>query len=200
MSSAAVIPVRVRPLTPARWGDLEAVFNARGCSMARGCWCMYYRVSGKGAYTRPSDEQRALSKGALKALAAQDPPPGLIGYRGKVPVGWVSLGPREEFAKLANSPTMKPVDDSPVWSIVCFVVPSEFRKQGVARELLAGAVEYARKRGVRLLEAYPVDKEEPGASDAPWFGSKTMFDEAGFGEVARRKPARPVVRMKLAKG
>jgi GNAT superfamily N-acetyltransferase len=48
---------------------------------------------------------------------------------------------------------MKPVDGQAVWSIVCFVVPSEFRKQGVARELLAGAVEYARKRGVRLLEA-----------------------------------------------
>ncbi|MGZ5194906.1 MAG: GNAT family N-acetyltransferase [Ramlibacter sp.] len=197
MNSAAT-PIRVRPLSPARWDDLEAVFNARGCSVARGCWCMYYRVSGKGAYTRPGDEQRALSKNALEALAAQDPPPGLIGYRGKVPVGWVSLGPRDDFAKLANSPTMKAVDEQPVWSIVCFVVPSEFRKQGVARELLAGAVEYARRRGVTLLEAYPVDKSEPTASDAPWFGSKTMFDEAGFCEVARRKPARPIVRLKLA--
>jgi predicted GNAT family acetyltransferase len=192
------MPITVRPLTPARWNDLESVFNARGCSVARGCWCMYYRVSGKGAYTRPGDEQRALSKAALRALAAEDPPPGLLGYRGKVPVGWISLGPREDFAKLANSPTMKPVDGQAVWSIVCFVVPSEFRKQGVAHELLAGAVEYARKRGARLLEAYPVDKAEPTASDAPWFGSKTMFDEAGFREVARRKPARPIVRMKLA--
>jgi GNAT superfamily N-acetyltransferase len=189
--------VTVRPLTPARWADLESVFNARGCSVARGCWCMYYRVSGKGAYTRPGDEQRALSKSALQALAAEDPPPGLLGYRGKVPVGWISLGPREDYAKLANSPTMKPVDGQAVWAIVCFVVPSEFRKQGVARELLAGAVEYARKRGVRLLEAYPVDKHEPSASDAPWFGSKAMFDEAGFSEVARRKPSRPIVRMKL---
>jgi len=196
--SGTAAPVVVRPLTPERWDDLEAVFNARGCSVARGCWCMYYRVSGKGAYTRPGDEQRALSRSALKKLAAQDPPPGLIGYRGTVPVGWVSLGPREDYAKLANSPTMKAVDAQPVWSIVCFVVPSEFRKQGVARELLAGAVAYARKRGVRLLEAYPVDKDEPGASDAPWFGSKTMFDEAGFGEVARRKPSRPIVRIKLA--
>jgi GNAT superfamily N-acetyltransferase len=76
-------------------------------------------------------------------------------------------------------------------------VPSEYRKQGVARDLLAGAIRYARKRGVRLLEAYPVDKAHPSASDAPWFGSKAMFDEAGFEEVARRKPARPVVRLQL---
>ena len=190
----------VHPLTKDRWSDLEAVFNARGCSVARGCWCMYYRVSGKGAYTRPSDTQRSLSKEALKALVAQDSPPGLLGYRGKTPVGWVSLGPREDYAKLAKSPVMKPIDDQPVWSVVCFVVPSEYRKQGVARELLAGAVRYAKKRGVRLLEAYPVDKDDPSATEAPWFGSKSMFDEAGFQEVARRKPARPVVRLKLIKG
>jgi GNAT superfamily N-acetyltransferase len=188
----------VHPLTEDRWGDLETVFNARGCSVARGCWCMYYRVSGKeSGYTRPGDEQRARSKAALKALMQDDPSPGLIGYLGETPVGWISLGPRHDYAKLANSPTMKPVDDQPVWSVVCFVVPSEYRKKGVARDLLAGAIRYARKRGVRLLEAYPVDKAHPSASDAPWFGSKSMFDEAGFEEVARRKPARPVVRLRL---
>jgi len=187
----------VRPLTPSRWSDLEAVFNAKGCSVARGCWCMYYRVSGKGAYAQPSDGQRSRSKAALKALIARDPPPGLLGYLGKTPVGWVSLGPREGYAKLARSPTMKPVDDQPVWSVVCFVVPSEYRQQGVARELLAGAIRYADRRGVRLLEGYPVDKSEPSAAQAPWFGSKGMFDEAGFQEVARRKPDRPVVRLAL---
>ena len=190
----------VHPLTPARWADLETIFEARGCSVARGCWCMYYRVSGKETgFTRPGDAQRARSKAALQAMAGSDPPPGLVGYRDGVPVGWISLGPRADYAKLARSPTMKTVDDRPVWSVVCFVVPSEYRRQGVARELLAGAVRWARERGVTLLEAYPVDKAHPSASDAPWFGSKTLFDEAGFEEVARRKPARPIVRLKLAK-
>lgn len=187
----------VHALTPERWPDLEAVFEARGCSVARGCWCMYYRVSGKGAYTRPGDEQRQLAHDALQALAAQDPPPGLLGYDGNTPVGWVSLGPREDFAKLRRSPAMKAVDDAPVWSIVCLVVPSEYRKQGVAQALLAGAVAYARKRGVKLVEGYPVDKSVSDAPDAPWFGSLAMFEKLGFEEVARRKPARPIVRLKL---
>ncbi|HET7526877.1 MAG TPA: GNAT family N-acetyltransferase [Burkholderiaceae bacterium] len=190
----------VRPLTPARWGDLEAVFNARGCSVARGCWCMYYRVSGKGAYTRPGADQRARSKRALKALAAQEPPPGLIGYRGETPVGWISLGPREDFAKLANSPVMRPIDEARVWSIVCFVVPSQYRQQGVAREMLAGAVDYARRRGVRLLEAYPVDRTGRSGREGSWFGSKRMFDEARFEEMARRRPDRPLMRLKLTSG
>jgi len=190
----------IQPLTPGRWSDLETIFEARGCSVARGCWCMYYRISGKETgFTRPGDAQRARSKAALKALAKDDPPPGLIGYRDGVPVGWISLGPRADYAKLARSPTMKAVDDRPVWSIVCFVVPSEYRKQGVARDLLAGAIRWARQRGVRLLEAYPVDTSHPSASDAPWFGAKTLFDAAGFEEVARRKPARPIVRLTLAR-
>jgi ribosomal protein S18 acetylase RimI-like enzyme len=104
---------------------------------------------------------------------------------------------REDFAKLAKSPVMKPIHEQPVWSIVCFVVPSEYRKQGVARALLAGAVEYARQRGVRQLEAYPVDKAQPSAGESLWFGSRAMYDAAGFQEVARRKPARPMVRLQL---
>ncbi len=197
MPSSEAMPIVVHPLSPERWGDLESVFNAKGCSVARGCWCMYYRVSGQAAHTQPIDTLRSGAKQALRELASQSPPPGLIGYRGKTPVGWISLGPRQDFAKLARSPVMKPVDDKPVWSIICFVVPSEFREQGVARELLAGAIKYARKQGAKLLEAYPVDKIAAPSSESSWFGSKAMFDDAGFEEVVRRKPARPIVRLHL---
>ena len=186
----------LRPLTPERWSDLESLFLARGCSIARNCWCMYYRRTGARSMIEEMTRSEA-NRRDLKKLAASDPPAGLIGYRGEQPVGWISLGPRADYAKLANSPVMKPVDDQQVWSVVCFVVPSPYRKQGVAGELLAGAVAYARKRGVRLLEAYPVDKGAPAAAHASWFGSKRMFDEAGFEEVARRRPDRPVVRLKL---
>jgi ribosomal protein S18 acetylase RimI-like enzyme len=190
--------ITVRPLTPARWCDVEAIFNARGCSVARGCWCMYYRRSGSRPTLAPGLTPREASRAELQNLANADPPPGLIGYRGKIPVGWVSLGPRENYAKLQRSPVMKPVDRQPVWSLVCFVVPSEYRRQGVAKALLAGAVEYARKRGATLLEAYPVDKPGRAADDSLWFGAKSMYDAAGFEEVARRRPARPVVRLRLA--
>lgn len=189
--------ITVRPLTPDRWPDLEAVFEARGCSIARGCWCMYYRESGRQDLP-PGVTARTVRKERLRALALADPPPGLIGYRGKVPVGWVTLGPRSDYAKLQRSPVMKPVDDLPVWSIVCFVVPAQYRHQGVAAALLEGAVRYARRRGARILEAYPIDKSEPARDDWLWHGAMSMYGKAGFVEVARRRPERPVVRLKLA--
>ena len=186
----------VLPVTPARWPDLEAIFAARGCSVARGCWCMAYRRS--GALVVPKGKRRAdVNRVALKRLVDSGTPPGLIAYRGREPVGWISIGPREDYAKLVRSPVMKAVDDKPVWSVICFVVPAEHRGQGVARALLAGAVAYARKRGATLVEAYPVDKPGRSADVNIWFGAKSMYDRAGFREVARRKPARPIVRLKV---
>jgi GNAT superfamily N-acetyltransferase len=191
------LPVETLPLTPERWPDLERVFAGNGCSVARNCWCMYYRLTGPDyeSHTRGSPSQARRRR--LRELVDSGVAPGLIGYRGGEPVGWISLGPRAEFARLARSPIMKPVDDLEVWSIVCFVVPAPFRNQGVATALLAGAIEYARRRSVRILEAYPVDSSGRRNDETLWFGTKDMYDSAGFVEVARRKQTRPVVRLVL---
>ena len=181
--------LEVHPLTKRRWPDLVELFGRRGASIARGCWCMYYRKTG-GSGVGPGDANRK----ALRALVDRGRVPGLIGYRDGRPVGWISLAPREEYAKLRRSPVMKQVDDRPVWSIVCFFVDAGERGKGVSEALLRAGIDYARSKGATLLEAYPVDKAEPSHSDFMWFGAKRMFDRAGFKEVARRKQTRPVVR------
>jgi len=157
--------------------------------MARGCWCMYYRKTG-GSGVGSGDANRK----ALRALVDRGRVPGLIGYRDGRPIGWISLAPREQYAKLRRSPVMKPVDDRPVWSIVCFFVDAGERGRGVSEALLRAGIDYARSKGATLLEAYPVDKTEASHSDFMWFGAKRMFDRAGFKEVARRRQTRPVVR------
>src|SRR4051812_27595040 len=184
-----------RPLTADNWPDFEAIFNARGCSVARHCWCTYYRKTGSSEWVTGLSAQ--ANREAFKALVEAGEHTGLIGYRDGVPVGWVSFGPREDFDRLANSNVMGAVDGQKVWSIICFVVPSEYRKQGVARQMLDAAIEFCRKKKVKLVEAYPVDKPQRTADSNMWFGSKSMFDAAGFEEVARRKPERPIVRLKV---
>jgi ribosomal protein S18 acetylase RimI-like enzyme len=183
--------LKIKPLTADNWDDIETLFSAKGCSVAKWCWCVHYRFA-KAAM--PKDR-----KAALKKLAKGEPPPGLIAYRGKTPVGWVSLGPRAAFAKLETSRVMKAVDDAPVWSVICFVVPAAERGQGIARALLDGAIAYARKQKVKVLEAYPVDKAGPSVPMSMWFGAASMFRKAGFEEVAQRKPERPVMRLALSK-
>ena len=183
----------VRPLTRDTWNDLVELFGRPGASIVRGCWCMYYRRSGGHGGVGPGE----ANKRAMKSLVNSGYVPGLIGYEDGSPVGWVSLSPREDYAKLRRSPVMKPVDDKPVWSIVCFFVDRGARGRGVSEALLRAAVDYARSQGATLLEAYPVDKPEQSHPDFMFFGAKRMYDRAGFKEVARRKKNRPVVRKAL---
>ena len=183
----------VLTLTKARWLDLVDLFSRPGGSIVRGCWCMYYRKPG----TTASKASGHKNKRALRALVDRGVVPGLLAYRGGRPVGWISLGPREDYARLAHSQVMKPVDEKPVWSIVCFFVDRKERGMGVSETLLKGAIEFARSQGAGLLESYPIDKRVRSHDDFMWFGAKRMYDRAGFKEVARRKPTRPVMRRKL---
>jgi GNAT superfamily N-acetyltransferase len=155
---------------------------------------MFYRKTGTGTGVGLENRQ------AMKALVDGGTVPGLIGYEDGVPVAWVSLGPREDYAKLRRSPVMKPVDDLPVWSIVCFFVARNARGRGLSERMLRAAVDYARSCGARLVEAYPLDQDERGDPDSMFFGTKAMYDRAGFREVARRRPTRPVMRKALPPG
>jgi len=183
------VAVAVHPLDAQRWDDLDALFRAKGCSMARGCWCMYYRETAATA-RRGADARRS----ALRDLAHADPAIGLLAYEAEAPVGWVALSPRAAYPRLVRSPVAKAVDDTPVWSLVCFVVPSAWRGRGVARALLDAAVAYARTQGAPALEGYPVDKDPPGAAAWLWNGAVSTYRKAGFVDVARRRPERPVMR------
>ncbi len=134
------------PVTPDRWGDLEALFGPRGA--CAGCWCMYWRQT-RSEFEQLRGEQNRM---ALKALVDAGEIPGILAYSGHGPVGWVSVAPRETFAALKRSRVLKPVDDQPVWSVVCFFVAKGFRRQGLTVELLKAAGDYAKQRGARILE------------------------------------------------
>lgn len=189
--------VEVHPLTTARFADVATLFDEGGDP--KWCSCMYFRRPG----TSWSNSTGAANRDGLRKLARSDPAPGLMGYRDGRPVGWVGLAPREDYDRLASSKLLAPVDDRPVWSIVCFVVSRSARGQGVASAMLAAAVDYARKHGARTIEAYPLAQESGRVSAADaYHGPQSMFERAGFSVVATRRwnaasRPRPIVRLEL---
>lgn len=183
-----------RPLSSETWSDLEELFALPGGSIVRGCWCMYYRRSGKVSVSGAAGVE---NKQQLCDLVGDGVVPGLVGFVDRTPAGWISLGPREDYAKLRRSPIMKPVDDEEVWSVVCTYVAKSFRGQGVQHRLLGAGIDYAREQGVQALEAYPVDKPERSHDDFMFFGSRGLYEHAGFVEVVRRSPTRVVMRKAL---
>lgn len=184
--------ITFRPATAARWPDLEKLFGERGA--CAGCWCMYWRVR-RSVYVK---QKGAGNKRALKKIVASGRVPGLLAYAGREPVGWISLGPRESFPVLGNSRVLAPVDDRPVWSVVCFFIARPWRRSGVSVQLLKAAADFARKRGARLVEGYPVDPRAGKMPDAfAWTGLPGTFAKVGFKEVERRSPTRPIMRKKV---
>jgi GNAT superfamily N-acetyltransferase len=191
--------LEVVPLTPDRFPDLAALFAEGGDP--RWCWCTYFRFRGRDW----TNSTPAANRAALEALTKGDLAPGLVACREARAVGWVSLGPREDYGRLASSKILAPIDDTPVWSIVCFVVSRKARGQGVAAALLHSAIEYARAHGATTLEAYPVDTAAGRVPAANAFhGTLAMFERAGFTVVERRQwnastPVRPIVRLDLGR-
>jgi GNAT superfamily N-acetyltransferase len=157
---------------------------------------MYWRRPDEG-YDDKRDNKDRFADRAAKGRA-----PGLIGYvaagdRADDPVGWVQVGPRQEFPTLGRSRLLQRVDDVDVWSINCFVVRAGHRKRGVGGGLAAAAIEFAKAEGAEVIEAYPVDGGRSSSVDY-FTGTLSMFAEHGFVEVIRRNDTRPIIRLKVS--
>lgn len=181
-----------RPLTPERWEDFVGLFGERGA--CGGCWCMHPVLtqreyeSGKGEGNRK----------AMRARVDGGEVPGILGYCEGTAVAWCSVGPRDRFSRLGRSRILKPVDDQPVWSIVCFFVARPWRNRGLSLEMIEAACRFAASRGADCLEAYPIEPQKsPMPAVFAWTGLAAAFFRAGFHEVARRSPTRPIVRRAL---
>jgi GNAT superfamily N-acetyltransferase len=180
------------PLTSDRWMDFERLFGPRGA--CAGCWCMYWRQSHRQFELQHGEPNRL----AMQALVDSGTIPGLLAYDDEAPVGWCSVAPRQDFSTLARSRILKPVDDQPVWSVVCFFVARDQRRKGLTVQLLRAAVEFAASKGARVVEGYPV---APAGSKAPdvfvYTGLYSAFKQAGFKEVLWRSATRPIMRYNL---
>ena len=146
------------------------------------------------------DWSRERNRTVLEPLAKRRPAPGLIAYADGRAVGWVSVGPREDYVRLERSKVLPRLDEKPVWSIVCFVVSKPWRGRGIAAALLDAAVAHAKRHGATLVEGYPVDPSSGRVSAAAaYMGPLPMFERAGFRVAARHQwkegaAIRPIVR------
>lgn len=173
--------IQVLPATSEHWPGIENFFTGSAC------WCQYWRLSA-GAYGRVSRDQHPRynverSK-AMRSQLDRPTPPGVIAYMDGQVIGWCGIGPRSEMERLVRSRTIPAVDDLPVWSIVCFLVRSGYRRRGVAQALLRGAIECARAHGAPALESYPVDPGVKRINTAfAYVGTTAMFEREGFQRV-----------------
>jgi GNAT superfamily N-acetyltransferase len=191
------VSIDVRPATADRWDDVATLFGRRGGG-ASSCWCQVF-VRSPDAGSAASDKRDALHAEIAHAAVA----PGLIAYVDDQPVGWTRVGPRSTLpGVLGNRALARALtDDDGSWWVSCFKVDSRHRQTGIGAALLRAAVEYAREHGATAVEGHPVDvaslKAARVSGSAIYTGTVAMFAAAGFTEVARTYPTRPVMRLNL---
>src|SRR5262245_42442509 len=149
----------IRPLTPSRWSDLEALFGKNGA--CGGCWCMFWRQS-RAEQTRRRGEGNRRAFRRLVAEARR--PVGLLAYVADEVAGWVAIEPKTAYPALLRSRRIPRVDAQPCWAVTCLFVGHRHRGQGLAQALVEAAVAHAARHGARLVEAYPLDTEGRVAS------------------------------------
>ena len=166
---------QTHPVTPDRFEDFADVINTN--RRATHCWCLSHRVTAK----QIEELGRGSRERAARALCERQHPPGVITYCDGTPIGWCSISPRADIPRLVQSKLIRPIDDLPVWSIICVVVRSGHRRHGVTRELLEGAVAWAASQGAPAVESYPVDpRGERMDLTMAFVGTRAMFEKVGF--------------------
>lgn len=183
MAATSIVPV-----TPKRWDDLVEVMGS--CSYGRKCWCAYWYLPNAQFKAGWGDGNRET----LERLVRQGAKPGLLAYVDGRPAGWVSVAPRRNFDRLNRSRNFAALDAREVWAVNCFVVAPAFRRQGMMTELAAAAAEFALAHGADAAEAYPIEPGPRSGSGDLYLGTPRAFAEAGYVEVARPLPRRPIMR------
>lgn len=142
------------PVTKKRWTDFETLFGERGA--CGGCWCMLWRLTRKEF----ENQKGAGNRMAMQAIIEAGKIPGILAFAQNEPVAWCSVALRDHFPALGRSRILKPLDDSPVWSISCLFVDKQFRRMGLSTEIIQAAVDYVKKKGGSIVEAYPVEPKK----------------------------------------
>ena len=131
----------------------------------------------------------------MKCIVQAGTPVGILAYKDGQPIGWCSIAPRPTYIYRSLGGEDYPgVSEEKVWSLVCFFVPRKLRGQGLMKQLLQEAIKTTRKRGARVVEAYPVDPDSPSYR---FMGFVSNFKKAGFVETSRAGKRRHVMHLNL---
>jgi GNAT superfamily N-acetyltransferase len=197
--------VAVVPANEASWEDLAAIFG--GADAGR-CQCQRFKVLGWIWRDSTQPERTAM----LRAQTACGDPgaagtSGLVAYVDGEPAGWAAVQPRIAYPKLRTSPVpwtgrQEDRDDPDIWAVTCFVVRTGYRGRGLTYHLARATIGFARERGARALEAYPMITQ-PGKV-ITWgelhVGACQVFTEAGFEQVSHPTVRRVVTRIEFGRG
>ncbi|HMI69938.1 MAG TPA: GNAT family N-acetyltransferase [Solirubrobacteraceae bacterium] len=194
--------ISVVPANEASWEDLQTVFGTRG--QACRCQCQRYKLRRRESFRSFTAEERAhrLRQQTDCGHPESGTTSGLVAYLNGEPVGWCAVEPRTAYEGLVRNNRVPwegraedKTDDS-VWAVTCLFTRAGFRKRSISRALARAAVDFARERGARAIEGYPMTTKNAILEELH-VGTEGVFANAGFKEVSRPTLRRVVMRVEF---
>jgi GNAT superfamily N-acetyltransferase len=198
--TAAEPAISILPANQASWEDLQSIFGTRG--QGARCYCQRFKLKPREAFAKFPAEERAfrLRQQTDCGHPESDTTSGLAAYLDGEPVGWCAIEPRTAYEGLVRNNRVPwegrsedKTDDS-VWAITCLFTRAGYRKRGVSKALARAAVDFARERGARALEAYPITTKNV-ITEELHVGTQATYADAGLSEVSRPTLRRVVMRL-----
>ena len=196
----ATAGVNIVPANEASCDDLQTVFGARGSAAI--CQCQRYKLRPREAFRKfpVAERARRLREQARCGQPEAETTSGLVAYLDGEPVGWCAVEPRSAYEGLIRNARVpwagrqEDKADDGVWAVTCLLTRVGSRRRGVSRALACAAVDFARERGARAIEAYPMTSTDAIAEELH-VGTERVFAQAGFVEVSHPTPRRVVMRI-----
>jgi GNAT superfamily N-acetyltransferase len=177
------LSISVKPVDTSNWADFEKLFRSKGGPNY--CWCMVWRMTAEELKQNTSANRHRFIGQRVKSGI----PIGLLAYQQDEPIAWCSVAPRETHLRLGGDETKEAT-----WSLTCFFIKKEYRRQGMVRFLIDHAKEFAKRNGAHYLEAYPVAADSPSYR---FMGFVPTFEQSGFDFVHMAGTRRHVMICKL---
>jgi GNAT superfamily N-acetyltransferase len=196
-------PMRIVPANEASCTDLQAVFGTRGTALI--CQCQRYKLRPRESFRSFPIEERAarLREQTACGREGSSTTSGIVAYLDDEPVGWCAVEQRTAYTGLVRvfkvpwEGRTEDKGDGTVWAVTCIFTRAGFRRRGIAYALVSAAVGFARERGARAIEGYPMLTQ--AGQDITWdeinVGTRSMFAAAGFAEVSHPTQRRVVMRI-----
>lgn len=194
------VAISVVPANMASWDDLQAIFGSRG--PAATCQCQRYKLAPRESFGSFPAEERAdrLRQQTDAGHPDSGTTTGLVAYLGSAPAGWCAVEPRSAYDGLLRVFRVpwegrdEDKTDGSVWAVTCFFTRRGFRKRSVSAALARAAVDFARERGARAIEGYPITTTDVIIQELH-VGTVSVFADAGFTQVSRPTLRRVVMRI-----
>jgi GNAT superfamily N-acetyltransferase len=192
--------ISVLPANEASWEDLQTVLGTRGPGSR--CQCQRYKLRRRESFASFPVEDRAdrLRQQTDSGSPGSGTTSGLVAYLDGEPVGWCAVEPRAAYEGLLRNCRVpwegrsEDKGDESVWAVTCLFTRVGFRRRGVSRALARAAVDFARERGARALEGYPITTTDVLLEELH-VGTEGVFADAGLRVVSRPTVRRVVMRV-----